>query len=187
MYYYHVVIKTKSNPDHEERQVNLESEGVYKQFVEPYEEGSPIFIDGIVVEIDDIQRIKVLGSENKQTSTHFPEIESERSYYIYGLKDVTPQFFTKAPSSKKSKFNETATKQNIKSDKIFVVHGHDNEMKEAVARVLEKFHLQPIILQETLDEGKAIIEKLEKNSEHVSYAVVLLSPDDKGYEKDQDP
>ncbi len=62
----------------------------------------------------------------------------------------------------------------------FIVHGRDNEMKTAVARLIERLNLVAIILHEQLSEGKTIIEKFEKHSD-VDFAIVLLSPDDKGY------
>ena len=65
---------------------------------------------------------------------------------------------------------------------IFVVHGHDEEMKQAVARTLERLGLNPIILHEQPNGGKTIIEKFEKHGD-VGFAVVLLSPDDMGYKK----
>ena len=68
--------------------------------------------------------------------------------------------------------------------KIFVVHGHDNEMKQTVARFLERLDFEAIILHEQASGGDTIIEKFERNSD-VSYAVVLLSPDDVGAEKDK--
>lgn len=63
------------------------------------------------------------------------------------------------------------------SRKVFVVHGHDNEMKESVARFLERLDLEAVILHEQASGGDTIIEKFERNAD-VSYAVVLLSPDD---------
>ena len=60
-------------------------------------------------------------------------------------------------------------------------------MKEAVARTLEKLGLEPIILHEQENLGKTIIEKFESCSENVSFAIVLLSPDDLGYKKDKPP
>lgn len=70
------------------------------------------------------------------------------------------------------------------SKEIFVVHGHDEAMKESVARVLEKLELKPIILSELPNQGLTLLEKFISNS-GVSFAVVLLSPDDKGGEKDK--
>ncbi|MEL6407071.1 MAG: nucleotide-binding protein [Chloroflexota bacterium] len=82
--------------------------------------------------------------------------------------------------------NSASTKQvkvegkSVSGNKIFVVHGHDNEMKQSTARTLEKLGLEPIILHEQANEGKTIIEKFLNNAEQVSFAVVLLSPDDVG-------
>lgn len=64
--------------------------------------------------------------------------------------------------------------------KVFVVHGHDEEAKLAVARFLEKIDLEPIILHEQTDEGRTVIEKFSDQAGEVSYAVVLLTPDDIG-------
>jgi predicted nucleotide-binding protein len=67
-----------------------------------------------------------------------------------------------------------------KSNRVFVVHGHDEGMRESVARVLTKLGLEPVILHEQADRGSTIIEKFYENSD-VGFAVVLLSPDDSGY------
>jgi predicted nucleotide-binding protein len=63
--------------------------------------------------------------------------------------------------------------------KVFVVHGHDNEAKETVARFLERLKLEPIILHEQPNEGRTVIEKFEVHAD-VSFAVALLTPDDVG-------
>jgi predicted nucleotide-binding protein len=74
----------------------------------------------------------------------------------------------------------TATNSSApQNKKVFVVHGHDEKLKVQVARFLEKLELEPVILHEQADRGLTIIEKFEKHSE-VSFAVVLLSPDDAG-------
>lgn len=68
------------------------------------------------------------------------------------------------------------------TSKVFVVHGHDEEMKQAVARLLTIVDLEPIILHEQPNKAKTLIEKFEANSD-VNFAVILLSPDDIGYPK----
>lgn len=65
---------------------------------------------------------------------------------------------------------------------VFIVHGHNNEIKEAVARTLQKLDLNPIILHEQANSGKTIIEKFEKHS-NVGFAIVLLTDDDLGKSK----
>ena len=66
------------------------------------------------------------------------------------------------------------------SRKVFVVHGHDNEAKEATARFLEKIGLQPIVLHEQPSAGRTVIEKFENYSGDIAFAVVLLTADDVG-------
>ncbi len=68
--------------------------------------------------------------------------------------------------------------ESIGTKKVFVVHGHDEAAKEATARFLEKLDLEPIILHEQASGGRTIIEKFEKYSNDVGFAVVLLTPDD---------
>lgn len=65
------------------------------------------------------------------------------------------------------------------SKKIFVVHGHDSQIKESVARFLERIGLEPIILHEQPNSGLTVPEKLEAFSA-VGFAVILLTPDDVG-------
>jgi hypothetical protein len=67
-----------------------------------------------------------------------------------------------------------------RSNRAFVVHGHDNEMKQAVARTIERLGLEAVILHERPNRGQTLIEKIERYSD-VDFAVVLLSPDDTGY------
>jgi predicted nucleotide-binding protein len=63
--------------------------------------------------------------------------------------------------------------------KVFVVHGHDEGAREAVARYLERLGFEAIILHEQANKGRTVIEKIEAHGE-VGFAVVLLTPDDVG-------
>jgi predicted nucleotide-binding protein len=69
------------------------------------------------------------------------------------------------------------------SRKIFIVHGHDHEMKSDVARVVQQLGFEPIILHEQANKGRTIIEKFEDHSETAGFAIVLLSADDEGRAK----
>jgi len=65
---------------------------------------------------------------------------------------------------------------------VFIVHGHDEAIKQSIARFLEKLDLKVVILHEKPDQGKTIIEKLEASSSEIdiAYAIVILTPDDVG-------
>ncbi len=66
------------------------------------------------------------------------------------------------------------------TNKVFVVHGRDQGIRNEVARFLEKLGLEAVILEEQADEGRTIIEKFEEEAEKVGFAVVLMTPDDEG-------
>jgi len=67
------------------------------------------------------------------------------------------------------------------NNKVFVVHGHDDGACQTVARYISALGLDPIILHEQPSQGRTIVEKLEHHGD-VSYAVVILTPDDVGGE-----
>jgi len=62
---------------------------------------------------------------------------------------------------------------------VFVVHGHDEAALHETARFLETLGLPVAVLRELPDRGRTIIEKLVDHSD-VGFAVVLLTPDDRG-------
>jgi len=65
------------------------------------------------------------------------------------------------------------------TEKVFLVHGHDEKLLGRTARFIEKLGLEVILLREQPGQGQTIIEKLEHNS-NVRFAVVLLTSDDLG-------
>ena len=69
---------------------------------------------------------------------------------------------------------------------VFVVHGHDEAAKQSVARFLEHLGLQATVLHEKASAGRTIIEKFEDYSD-VSYAVVILTPDDTCFRGEDEP
>ena len=81
----------------------------------------------------------------------------------------------------KEESHNSVANQRI-SNKVFVVHGHDNEAIQEMARTLEKGGFKSIILHEQPDSGMTIIEKIEKYSD-VCYAVVLYTECDRGRDK----
>ncbi len=66
-----------------------------------------------------------------------------------------------------------------RTNRVFVVHGHDEAAREALARFLERLGLEAVILHEQATGGRTIVEKLEHYA-NVDFAVVLLTPDDIG-------
>jgi len=68
--------------------------------------------------------------------------------------------------------------------KVFIVHGHDTETLEQIREFLLGIEIKPIILFEEADQGDTIIEKLERCCREADFAIVLFTPDDFGYSKE---
>jgi len=64
------------------------------------------------------------------------------------------------------------------SKKVFVAHGRDFKPAKELKAMLVKFGLKPIVLREQPSGSRTVIEKLEKYSKNVSYAFIILTPDD---------
>ena len=74
--------------------------------------------------------------------------------------------------------DNTAKPVSRSMKKVFIVHGHDGELKQSVARLIERQDLTPVILGEQVNRGATIIEKIEKNDD-VGAAICLFTSDDK--------
>jgi predicted nucleotide-binding protein len=74
---------------------------------------------------------------------------------------------------------EVGSKTSRAGHRIFLVHGHDELALHETGRFLEKLRQDVLILREQPSRGRTIIEKFEDYSD-VGFAIVLLTPDDKG-------
>lgn len=92
--------------------------------------------------------------------------------------DINKVALIECSAAEQKQSNTGAAKEKPLSNDIFIVHGHSEEMKQTVARVVTKLGLNPIILHEQANEGRTIIDKFEFNAENIQFAIILLSGDD---------
>ena len=192
--YYHVTIKPKSDNWYGEYKTDLTREQLVSRYVEPYEQGQPILINGKTVTPDDIERIKfyfsektiesyvpAIRAENMNSSVTFIDGPSYTQTAISRSKDVTDDFIAGPPGYKKRLQELTPSKKEhiLDKSKVFIVHGHDDAAQTKAARFVEKLGLEAIILHEKASSGRTIIEKIEHYS-NVGFAIVLYTPDDIG-------
>jgi predicted nucleotide-binding protein len=74
---------------------------------------------------------------------------------------------------------ESAKIEKVKGNTVFIIHGHDNELKMELQLLLERAGVNNLVLHEQADKGRTIIDKLVQESVNSNYAIALLSPDDK--------
>ena len=77
----------------------------------------------------------------------------------------------------------TDSEKTKKSNKVFIIYGHDESALNDLERLLRKWGLEPIILSQQPNDGFTLIEKLEKYTEEVCCAIALVTPDDIGYKR----
>ena len=73
---------------------------------------------------------------------------------------------------------------------IFVVHGHDTDVRDQLELALHRLGLKPFILMNSSGGGKTIIEALEGHigrDYSSDFGIVLMTPDDVGYAKKDGP
>jgi predicted nucleotide-binding protein len=104
---------------------------------------------------------------------------SARNIQIGHLEGLALRIEASGLSHASASSNSSEVIKASSSKRVFVVHGHDVAAKESAARFLIKLGLEPIILHEQPNEGRTIIEKFEAFAD-VSFAIVLLTPDDVG-------
>lgn len=100
-------------------------------------------------------------------------LESTRAIFNVYIEELEENL---QDSDQPAEFEEEEMAHNF--DKVFIVHGHDEELKQRVARLLEKQNIEAIILNEKPSKGMTIIEKIEAYSEGVDAAICLFTPDD---------
>lgn len=190
---YNVRITTKSNPSWAEIKLDLSEENLHDRFITPYENRNPIVINGKTIQLDDLERIDITKNE-LDSSQILPIVKAARKasrvavaipdeWYVAdkGI-DVTDELIQGPPGYKSTSTAVTEEEDEDTDNKIFIVHGHDAMVKYELELFLREIGLNPIVLHREANEGNTIIEKFEKYGD-VSYAFILLTPDDIAYQK----
>lgn len=104
--------------------------------------------------------------------------------YVRDLETTKKEFERYICNFEEEGINTNMGKNRTSNNKVFIVHGHDGELKEKVARRLEQQGIEAIILSEQVNRGRTIIEKLEAYSD-VNVAIILFTQDDLGVAKEE--
>jgi predicted nucleotide-binding protein len=114
----------------------------------------------------------------KTKASNLDEVEISEINILDFMKGIESIQNSKPTQSLKRQSKESFTTR-IKSETVFIVHGHDELAKTEVALFIERLGFKPIILHEQSNRGKKIIEKIEANSD-VAFGIVLYTPCDIG-------
>jgi predicted nucleotide-binding protein len=108
------------------------------------------------------------------------EITAEINNRVRYLQDLRDRIELYEEQPKGAPMQPEPANANTRSS-IFIVHGHQEALKQEVARYLQAItNLKPAILHELPKSGRTIIEGLEHAAANSVFAVVLLTSDDEG-------
>lgn len=145
---------------------------------------------------NEIREIKNLPSDFSDRSFNYAEPKYDIYRRTCGMKweayidslilDIKNGVYDFTPINKKPEQVETTP--IAKSNKVFIVHGHDGHVKERTARFIQKLGFEPIILHEQASGGSTtIIEKILEYAKTTDFAIVLYTADDVGGIKNTEP
>lgn len=90
------------------------------------------------------------------------------------------------PSSVEGSIAPERQEDITKSNRVFIVHGHDVANRAEVELLVEKMGYEPVILFKQASGSKTIIEKLEEETKRVEFAIILYTACDFGRDKEDE-
>ena len=108
---------------------------------------------------------------------------------LHSLRNMPPDFLGNRDNQRKvTAFlisiynNQTISNEHTPKDSqsVFIVHGHDDSLINAVKECVKGIGLNPIVLREQPNNGLTIIEKLEHWLGNCKCAIILYTPCDIG-------
>jgi predicted nucleotide-binding protein len=167
---------------------DLSREYLLRNIALPFIRKDQFFCGGAVILPEHVTEVKF--SETQQTVQELvPLIEARRRMHgiisisapeksvVSDGRDVTREVLDEAVSKRDE--GKKPEQVGEKSDRVFIVHGHDQRAVDQTELLVHRFGLSPIILRNEPNQGNTVIEKFEAHSK-VGLAIVLLTPDDVG-------
>jgi predicted nucleotide-binding protein len=169
-------------------ELDMTSDDLLSKIARPFVEHKQFICGGMVVTSDRVQQVRF--SKTEQSSKELaPFIEARRRMngvvvfspaendVIWEGEDITREILETA--EQRHEHRNATVKTMTKSDRVFVVHGHDEAAVDQTEILIRRFGLTPIILRDAPSAGRTVIEKFEAYA-GVGAAIVLLTPDDLG-------
>lgn len=124
--------------------------------------------------------IEVINFKKTRFQSALFDDEQQRIWCSNGLKATIPVFTELLEDFNEDSNNTPEADNQTNNNKVFIVHGHDGELKYKTAELLRKLGIEPIILHDQPNSCKTIIEKIEDFGSEANTAIILFTPDDVG-------
>lgn len=192
--YFHVNITLEADSEGE-WEFDLSEDALRRRFVTPYDAGDSIQIGGKWIQPSDIDRILIYESEadastlGRQYSdrvrgssfipSRSPSVDAIESYD----RDVTSKWITRPPGrARNAESNLESRPATSDATSVFVVHGRNSAVRDAMFSFLRAIGLKPIEWSEAVRAtgrpAPYIGDVLDAAFSQAQAVVVLLTPDD---------
>ena len=176
---------------------NVSREELDRTFATPFAAGQPFWFMGRLLNPIKVTKVVLFWSHVTADKLALPNQENlvvakDKKYLINcivkgkvkGVYLCTEKFLPSTEKNTSPTQSATSVSGNL-GRRIIVVSGSDDEMKKAITGALTKLSLLPLVLCEEPSQGKKIVETFSTNYADIGFAVVLLSPDDFAYSKNE--
>ena len=193
---YHIYIEY-AEPDKSGIRFNVSQEELVRTFSTPFNAGQPFWFMGRLLNPIKVTQAVLFWSYETADKLKLPNQESlvaakDKKYLtenilkgkVKGAYLCTEKFLP--PAQKSETATEPSKSASSAPRRVLVVCGTDDEMKHAVTNALTKLRLVPVVMCEEPSQGRKIVARYADYAD-ISLAVVLLSPDDSVYVKDESP
>ena len=198
--YYQVAIETKEKGKKGQTETYFELDKTNRQeiiddIIIPFLNNKDFQFDGYFTNASEIKRLEVKTSikttvelskyENDNMSRNIIMFISREMIVQYDkyMTDITKEIFKEAKEMATASLTGKGIVERKPADKeykkVFIVHGRDELAKNEAARFIEKIGLIAVVLNEQVNKGMTIIEKIEHYTD-VDYSIVLYTPCDIG-------
>lgn len=88
----------------------------------------------------------------------------------------------RASTASNSSPSPTAKAPPMSNPTIFIVHGHDEALRDKIEMQLRRWisPVEIVILDQQASRGRTLVEKFEQHADTAAFAIVLATPDDEG-------
>jgi predicted nucleotide-binding protein len=193
---YHIYIEY-AEPEKSGVRFNVSQEELDRTFATPFAAGQPFWFMGRLLNPIKVNKVVLFWSHATADKLLLPNQENliaakDKKYLIEsiykgkvkGAYVCTEKFLHITPKHRSLSQSATSASGNL-SRRIIVVSGADSEMKQALTGALTRLSLMPLVMREEPSQGKKIVENYSRDYSDVAFAVVLLSPDDFAYGKNE--
>ncbi|MDE7347571.1 MAG: nucleotide-binding protein [Muribaculaceae bacterium] len=114
---------------------------------------------------------------------------------ILGEKNLCPEITEEVFSEVETKLSLVASSktkptgnpiESVSSRNVFIVHGHNKAIRTETELLIKKLGYNPIVLFKQPDGGATIIEKLERETIDIAFAIILYTYCDDGKSKEEE-